>query len=132
MVSPVTSQPSPDVPLRLLHCDDSEDMRELLRAALQPHPAVQVTGSVATHGEAVTQAGSLQPDVVVLDIDAERDDGVVTRLRDVCSAQILVFSGEPDLAEDPIARAADAIVPKASGPTALTEAVLGARPSGAA
>lgn len=116
--------------IRILHCDDSESYRALVREMLRPHTGVEIVAQAAGHGAAVTQAAVVQPDLVLLDLDAHRDEQVLARLRDVCSARILVLSGDPDLAEDPLVMQADGFVSKSAGMGRVIQAVLTAVPSG--
>jgi DNA-binding NarL/FixJ family response regulator len=54
--------------IRVVVADDSEDMRELVRASLHAYGDFEVVGEAATGAEAVELAGTLEPDVVLLDL----------------------------------------------------------------
>lgn len=113
-------------PVRILHCDDSESVRLLVSELLRPFAGINVIGQVDCHATAVTRAASLQPDLVLLDLDAKRDEEVVARLREVCSARIVVLSGDPDLDLDPLVMQADGWISKTTGVTKITRSILGA------
>lgn len=100
------------VRLKVLHCDDSEGYRRLLLEFLRPYSDIELVGQATDHHDVIGQAARLRPDVVVLDLDAKRDETVVSKLREVCEASVLVLSGEPNLGEDPIAMQADGFVSK--------------------
>jgi DNA-binding NarL/FixJ family response regulator len=86
---------------------------------LQPQPDIDLVEQVDSHAGVLRRAAVLQPDLVLLDLDAGRDDQVVTDLRKACSAKVLVLSGEPDLADDPLAMQADGFVSKTTGSAAI-------------
>lgn len=60
----------------ILIADDHAGFRAGLRALLTAVPGVEVVGEAATGDEAVAQARSLQPDVVLMDIQMPRLDGI--------------------------------------------------------
>lgn len=55
--------------LRILIADDSEILRESLRALIGPLAYADIVAEVATAGEAVRKVEELKPDVAVLDIE---------------------------------------------------------------
>lgn len=116
--------PVPPQAARVLHCDDSGGVRALVSAMLRPHPGVDVIEQVDSHASLVTRAAVLQPDLVVLDLDAERDEQVVTNLREACSARIIFLSASPALDRDPLVAQADGFISKSAGPTAITRSVI--------
>jgi DNA-binding NarL/FixJ family response regulator len=116
----------PSTPVRILHCDDSPAVQALLLEMMRGHEGVDVIEQVNSHAAVMTRAAALQPDLVVLDLDAKRDEQVVARLRETCSARILVLSGDSDLADDPLVMQADGFVSKSVGLAAMTQAVLSA------
>ncbi len=59
--------PAPE-PIRVLVADDTATMRLLLRRTLEASKAFEVVGEAANGAEAVDLAGSLQPDMVLLDL----------------------------------------------------------------
>lgn len=54
--------------LRILIADDHPLVRSGMRALLQTEEDLEVVGEAATGEEAVTQAATLQPDVIVMDL----------------------------------------------------------------
>jgi len=63
-------------PLRLLICEDQTLMREGLRTVLELEPGFAVVGEAADGAEAVRQAELLRPDVVLMDVQMPRQNGV--------------------------------------------------------
>ncbi len=55
-------------PIRILIADDHPLFRDGLRALLESVPDMQVIGEAATSDEALTQARTLQPDVILMDL----------------------------------------------------------------
>ncbi len=66
-------QPSP--PLRLLIADDQPLFASSLEELLAPEDSVEVVGVAHDGAEAVELAASLDPDVVLLDVEMPRLDG---------------------------------------------------------
>lgn len=62
--------------LRILIADDSAVMRSLLRMTLEPHPRIEIAAAVADGDEAVAAFDRIHPDLVLLDIDMPRMDGL--------------------------------------------------------
>ena len=63
-------------PTRLLIADDHALIRSGLRALLGDHDEFQICGEAADGQEAVEMARKLQPDVVILDINMPKVDGL--------------------------------------------------------
>jgi DNA-binding NarL/FixJ family response regulator len=83
------STPSPAPPVRLLLCDDHAVVRAGLRALLSSAEGIEVVGEAATGEEALAMAGSLRPDVVLMDLQLDGGmDGVTATRR-------LTSGGEP-------------------------------------
>jgi DNA-binding NarL/FixJ family response regulator len=85
------------VTIRILVVDDVEDLRRLVRYALERHGGFEVVGEAAAGGEAIRVAGNAQPDVVLLDLGLPDIAGeeVLTRLRDVSpGARVVVFTAK--------------------------------------
>lgn len=66
----------PDEPLRVLIADDHPLFRNGLRALLSADLATEVVGEATTGEEAVTLAASLQPDVILMDIQMPGISGI--------------------------------------------------------
>lgn len=62
--------------LRILLVDDHAMVREGLRGVLEGYADIQVVGEAADGEEAITQAETLVPDVVVMDINLPRISGI--------------------------------------------------------
>jgi PAS domain S-box-containing protein len=67
---------SADAILRVLLVDDHAMMREGLRGVLEGYADIQVVGEAADGQEAIAQAETLNPDVVVMDINLPRINGI--------------------------------------------------------
>jgi DNA-binding NarL/FixJ family response regulator len=81
--------------IRLLVADDHPMLREGLVAVLGTQPDFEVVGEAADGDEVVRLAESLNPDVILLDLEMPGTDGVAAleRLRDVDStARTVVFT----------------------------------------
>lgn len=63
------------MPIRVLICEDSRFMQEVLRKILAADPELQVVGAAPTGREALNLAQTLRPDVVVLDVIMPDMDG---------------------------------------------------------
>lgn len=65
-----------DRPIRLLICEDQTLMREGLRTVLELEQGFAVVGEAADGAEAVRLAEQLRPDIVLMDIQMPRQNGV--------------------------------------------------------
>jgi len=72
--------------IRVLLVDDHELMREGLRAILERERDIEVVGEAASGREAIAQADSLAPDVVIMDV-AMQDMNGVEATRQIRAAQ---------------------------------------------
>jgi DNA-binding NarL/FixJ family response regulator len=54
--------------VRVLHCDDSEAFRVLVREMLRDEDGIEVVGEANGSESAIAQARALEPDVVLLDL----------------------------------------------------------------
>ena len=66
----------PSEPLRLLLVDDSVEFREGLRGLLDVQAGIEVVGEAANGQEAITLAGRLTPDVVLMDLQMPVMNGI--------------------------------------------------------
>lgn len=81
--------------IRILLADDHPIVREGLRAVLETQPDFEVVAEAASGDEAVRQALTLQPDILLLDLEMPIMDGVeaIRRLRQQRPAsRIIVFT----------------------------------------
>jgi len=63
-------------PIRVLIADDHPLFRDGLRTLLSAMPETEVVGEVATGEEAITQATTLQPDVILMDLHMPGLNGI--------------------------------------------------------
>lgn len=63
-------------PIRLLLADDQKLMRQALRVFVENEPGMEVVGEAQDGRSAVIQAKTLHPDVVLMDLQMPRLDGV--------------------------------------------------------
>jgi DNA-binding NarL/FixJ family response regulator len=63
-------------PIRVLLCEDQTLMREGLRTILELEPEMEVAGEAADGEQAVARARALAPDVVLMDVEMPRLDGI--------------------------------------------------------
>jgi two-component system chemotaxis response regulator CheB len=76
--SPLIGQRSADQPVRVLVVDDSAFMRYTITQHLLKFPNIQVVGTGRDGQEALELIPKLQPDVVTLDVEMPRLDGLST------------------------------------------------------
>ncbi len=65
-----------DRPIRVLIVDDSSLVRSVLRSSLTQHPLIEVVGQAEDGLAALAQIDALQPDVVTLDVEMPRLNGI--------------------------------------------------------
>lgn len=113
--------------MRVLLCDDTPELRALLRYALESESGVEIVGEVGDGDAAVQLAGDQQPDVVVLDLEMPGPDpeALLTALRRAAqSAALVTFSGHEPAAVAGAAVAEIALhVPKTTDLAAAARAV---------
>ena len=63
-------------PIRVLLAEDHPIMRQSLKTILQAFPRVLIVGESITGEEAVVSAGTLQPNIVLMDINIPLLDGI--------------------------------------------------------
>jgi DNA-binding NarL/FixJ family response regulator len=92
----VDSDPLPEDPVGVLICDDLEQMRRLLRVIVELNPDLRVVGEAGDGNEAVRQAATLQPDVILLDLSMPVRTGLeaLPEIRQVApAAAVIAFTG---------------------------------------
>jgi DNA-binding NarL/FixJ family response regulator len=67
--------------IRVVIADDHPVVRTGLRSLLEPEPDIEVVGEAADGSEAVSLAGRLEPDVVLMDLRMPGVDGVTATRR---------------------------------------------------
>ena len=81
-------------PVRILIADDHDVVRQGVRAVLDAEPEWIVCGEAGSGREAVTKAGELRPDVVVLDVSMPELNGLeaTRQIRGALPAKILILT----------------------------------------
>ncbi|MFZ5756493.1 MAG: response regulator [Pseudomonadota bacterium] len=108
-------------PMPVLVVDDSFLMRRVLRGIIESDPAFRVAGEAADGQEALARVAELQPELILLDIEMPRMDGIefLRRARQLTAARIVVISSiaQPGTAQALMALdlGAHDIMPKPSG-----------------
>jgi DNA-binding NarL/FixJ family response regulator len=82
--------------IRILIVDDHPAIRKGLAATLEPEPDMEVVGSAATRQRAVLMWEETRPDITLMDLALEGEDGGVEAIRQIRkgfpSAKFIVFS----------------------------------------
>jgi two-component system chemotaxis response regulator CheB len=89
------SPPAAKALIRVLIVDDSAVVRGLVLRWLQVEDGIEIAGIAMNGREAVTMAGKLQPDVIILDVEMPELDGlgaIPQILKDCPHARILMAS----------------------------------------
>jgi two-component system chemotaxis response regulator CheB len=68
--------------IKVLIVDDSTSMRLLVRSVLSADPSIEIAGMAADGVEAVEKALALKPDVITMDVEMPRMDGI-TAMRQI-------------------------------------------------
>lgn len=66
----------PDKKIRVLIVDDSSFMRMAIRGVLSRDPDIEVVGAAVDGAEGVSRAALLKPDVITMDVEMPRMDGI--------------------------------------------------------
>ena len=112
--------------IRVLLVDDVADLRLMFRAILEADEAFEVVGEAGDGLEALEMAGTLKPDLVILDLAMPRLDGLsaIPKLhRATPGVRILVLSGfeSDDVAGHAISACASDFLRKGASPQEITE-----------
>jgi DNA-binding NarL/FixJ family response regulator len=77
----------------ILLCDDTDEIRYLLRVEFGFHPYLDVVAEASNGREAVARAAELQPDVVLLDVAMPEMDGLeaLPRIKEVAPGSCVVM-----------------------------------------
>lgn len=112
-------------PVRVLVVDDSAYMRVVLRDMLQSEEGISVVGAAKDGLEAVAKTASLRPDVVLLDIQMPKMDGLATlqRIMKESPTRVVMLSAmnkvDVQLPLKALEMGAVDFIPKPSGPVSV-------------
>jgi DNA-binding NarL/FixJ family response regulator len=114
--------------IRVLIADDHAIVREGIRQVLDGTEGIQVVGEAATGGEAVERAGTLVPDVAVLDVSMPGESGleVAKRIKRALPATRVLMLSVYDNMEfvlEAVRAGADGYLLKDSSPGELRAAI---------
>lgn len=87
------------VSIRVLICDDVADLRALYRLMFAPDPDIEVVGEAIDGDQAVSMTNSLQPDLVLLDINMPVKNGLEALLeirRQHPETKVIILTGIDD------------------------------------
>jgi DNA-binding NarL/FixJ family response regulator len=132
--STIVMSPGSVQTIKLLVVDDVPSVRRGLRMRLSLESDLQVVGEAASGEEALAVVRSLQPDVILMDIEMPGLDGLVTTaaMKTVApNSAVVTLSLHDDVAsrEKALAAGATAFVGKQAAEEALLTAIRGAAPS---
>ena len=122
-------------PLRVLVVDDHRTFADLLSLALSSEPDLESVGTAGRAAEAVAMALEVKPDVVVVDIEMPRQDGLAAtrRLREVLPDLVIVVvtaHRDPQWVLRATQAGASAFVPKNGSLTEMLDVLRRARNGG--
>lgn len=115
-------------PIRLLLVDDEDRVRQGLRMCMAGEPDFNVIGEAGEGEMAISLAGELHPDVVVLDLRMDGLDGIGAAVRlsvSEPSARVVILSLQDDSTtrREALASGASAFVGKQEGIARLFEVI---------
>ncbi len=101
-------QPS-ERPVRVLVVDDSATIRAVLARQLAATPGIEVVGKASDGLEAIERIKELRPDVVTLDVEMPRLDGLgaLQRIMSECPTRVVMVSSLTGAGADATLRALD-------------------------
>lgn len=114
--------------LRVLLCDDMQQIRMLLRTEMSLEADLEVVGEATNGAEAIEAARASQPDVVVLDLTMPVMDGLeaLPRIRAVApEARVIMLSahGSSEMESKAVAAGATRYIEKTATTQEIVEAV---------
>lgn len=112
---------------RVLIADDSDAVREVIRAFLEDRPDIEICAETSDGQETVDWALALQPDIIILDVLMPKLNGIeaASLLRKkLPNSKIILFTMYGDYVRN-LASAAgvNIVLPKPNGLSPLVEAV---------
>jgi DNA-binding NarL/FixJ family response regulator len=121
--------------LRVLIVDDHQTFAELLSFALSTEGDMVCVGTAAGGAEGVAMAQELQPDIVVMDIEMPRQDGLAAtrRVREVAPGAVIAVvtaHRDPDWVVRATQAGASAFVPKNGSLAEMLDVLRRARQGG--
>lgn len=121
--------------IRVLLVDDHQMLRQGLRAIVNEHPRMEVVGEAGEGWEAIELARTLKPDVVVMDINMPRCDGLTAtqRIKEEYPEMKIVglsMHNSPDMMERMKQAGASGYVTKESAGKQLCRAIVQAAMNG--
>jgi PAS domain S-box-containing protein len=114
--------------VRILIAEDHRMMRDALASLLEKEPGFEVVGLAEDGLEAVHLARKVKPDVVLMDVNMPRMDGIEATRRITAELPEIKVIGlsvhaEPQIASEMLAAGATSFVAKSSSPEELIEAI---------
>lgn len=129
-------KPSPNkealTPIRVLVVDDNAIVRDALCRIVQRSADLQLVGEAADGVEAVAKAETLSPDVIVMDVNMPRLDGLGATRRIAAvrpASQVLMLTMYPEMAHDARAAGASATILKDCSASELVAAIRDLAPA---
>jgi DNA-binding NarL/FixJ family response regulator len=119
---------SPMKPIRVLVVDDNSIVRDALSRIIQRSADLQVVGEAADGLEAVEKAASLTPDVIVMDVNMPRLDGLGATRQIAAlhpASHVLMLTMYPEMARAARDAGASETILKDCSPSELVAAIRG-------
>ncbi len=117
----------------ILVVDLHRPFADLLAASLNIVPGMTCVGTASTASEGIARAGELQPDIVVIDIEMPKQDGLqaTRRIRDVAPDTVIAVvtgHGDPEWISRAAQAGAAAFIPKGGSLPEMIDILQRVRP----